>query len=278
MHDHPASAQTVVVNNGDVHIQCRVHGSGAPIILLHGIPDWSGGWHHQIAALERDHQLIVPNLRGFAHSSQPVEVERYTMLELVSDVAAIIDHFGLTRTGIVGHDIGGAIAWWAAMMLGQHVRRLAVLSMPHPAPYVSAISGDSRQQHASSYIQSFMQMARDGALDTEQLSSWVSDPDLRTGLAAALDGSSPVALANYYIANIQQAGQIDFKRMPRIKAPTMMIRGLADPYFLPHLFDQAGQYIDADIASVTLSGAGHFIHHDDAGRVNRHLKYWFSDG
>ena len=51
-------------------------------------------------------QVIVPDLRGYGSSGKPAEVEAYSLVHLAGDVLAVLDHLGLDRAHVVGHDWG----------------------------------------------------------------------------------------------------------------------------------------------------------------------------
>ena len=62
-------AMTVSVNGLSFHVVDE--GSGPPVLLLHGFPDSSALWRHQIPALvDAGHRVIAPDLRGFGASRQ----------------------------------------------------------------------------------------------------------------------------------------------------------------------------------------------------------------
>jgi len=245
--------------------------------MLHGIPDFSGGWQHQIDALSASHQLIIPDLRGFSASDKPVGQSDYLMTVLVSDIAAILDHFKLEKAGLVGHDMGGIIAWWVAIMLPAHIQRLAVLSAPHPVPYLAALrAGGEQLQRQVRNITAFQEMAMAGSLNAEQLSSWVEEPHLRNRLQQALELSNAEAVVNYYLANLEVSKSLQFDSIPRVQCPTLVIRGQNDPYVAPGLFDATWKHVNAETCTVCLPHAAHFIHHQAANVVNRHLKNWFA--
>ncbi|HEU5440891.1 MAG TPA: alpha/beta hydrolase, partial [Ktedonobacterales bacterium] len=109
-------------------------GAGAPVVLLHGFPDTSYVWRHQISALVgAGFRAIAPDLRGRGKSEWPKRVEDYQLSNIVADVAGIMDALGVERAHIVGHDWGAAVAWLFASLLPQRVDRLVVLSVGNPA-------------------------------------------------------------------------------------------------------------------------------------------------
>ena len=84
---------------------------GPPVLLLHGWPDTHDLWRHQVAALTAaGYRTIAPDLRGFGASDKPDDVDAYGIQHHVGDLLGILDHLGVERAHVVGHDWGGAIA------------------------------------------------------------------------------------------------------------------------------------------------------------------------
>src|SRR5262249_2516454 len=109
-------------------------GPGSPVVLLHGFPDTSYVWRHQIPALVgAGYRAIAPDLRGRGKSEQPQRIEDYALSAIVADVAGIMDMLGVERAHIIGHDWGAAVAWLFASLLPQRVDHLVALSVGHPA-------------------------------------------------------------------------------------------------------------------------------------------------
>src|SRR3954470_2514177 len=88
---------------------------GELVLLLHGFPQTSRSWRHQIPALaEAGYRAIAPDQRGYSPRARPAEVEAYRVDHLVADVLAIADWMGGHRFHLVGHDWGAAVAWQVA--------------------------------------------------------------------------------------------------------------------------------------------------------------------
>ena len=123
------------VNGISLHVED--HGSGKPVLLLHGWPDSSYLWRHQIPFLVANgFRAIAPDLRGFGRSDRPEGVAAYSLKNAVADAVGIFDALGIDAADIVAHDWGAGVAWLTATARPNRVRRLVVLSVPHPlAPY-----------------------------------------------------------------------------------------------------------------------------------------------
>ena len=112
-------------NEAPIKIHYEDHGSGQPVVLLHGFPDSGRLWRHQVPALTgAGYRVIVPDMRGYGRSTRPVEVDAYNIEHLVSDVGAVLADAGvpgptwwprLGGGGGVGAGFSGArhlTAWW----------------------------------------------------------------------------------------------------------------------------------------------------------------------
>jgi pimeloyl-ACP methyl ester carboxylesterase len=100
-------------------------GEGDPIILLHGYAQNSHMWRPLISELAKTHTVIAPDLRGFGQSAKPaLGYEKKTMAQ---DIHALASSLGLTRVGVVGHDIGLMVAYAYAAQYPTEVERIALM-------------------------------------------------------------------------------------------------------------------------------------------------------
>lgn len=116
--------------------QLRMHiaeaGSGPLAILLHGFPESSHSWRHQLTALaDSGFHAVAPDQRGYGRTDRPGDVAAYTILHLVGDVVGLITGLGENRAVVVGHDWGASVAWHTALMRPDLVRGVAGLSVPY---------------------------------------------------------------------------------------------------------------------------------------------------
>ena len=122
------------IETDGVGLDVTIEGEGPPVLLLHGWPDTHELWEHQTKALvAAGYQVIAPDLRGFGASDKPEGVDAYNILSLAGDVLGVLDHLGLERAHVVGHDWGAALAWAIAAFMPDRVDHLACLSVGHPA-------------------------------------------------------------------------------------------------------------------------------------------------
>ena len=118
----------VAVSGADWFV--RFAGTGPAVVLLHGHPQDGNAWWPLAAALVTDHQVIVPDLRGLGRSSRAED--GYEKKSQATDLRAILEAFGIGRATLVGHDIGGMVAYAYAAQYPKDVERLVVMDAPLP--------------------------------------------------------------------------------------------------------------------------------------------------
>ncbi|MBL0178289.1 MAG: alpha/beta fold hydrolase [Gemmatimonadetes bacterium] len=107
----------------------EVHGSGAPVVLLHGafMPitvNW-GGW---IDELSKTRQVIAVEMQGHGRTA---DIPRdLTSENLADDVAALLTVLKIPRADLIGYSMGGGVAMQVAVRHPDRVRRVVVLSAP----------------------------------------------------------------------------------------------------------------------------------------------------
>ncbi|MDO3637987.1 alpha/beta fold hydrolase [Mycolicibacterium arseniciresistens] len=100
-------------------------GSGPAMVLLHGFPqDWYE-WRAVMPRLAASHTVVAVDLRGVGESDAPED--GYDATQMADDVFALIDHLGLGAVHLVGHDIGGWVAYAGARRHPQRVLSATIL-------------------------------------------------------------------------------------------------------------------------------------------------------
>ena len=93
-------------NAAPVEIHYEDHGSGSPVVLIHGWPLSGRSWESQVPALvDAGHRVVTYDRRGFGSSSQPWEGYDYDTF--ASDLATLMDTLDLSDATLVGFSMGG---------------------------------------------------------------------------------------------------------------------------------------------------------------------------
>ncbi|WP_110514478.1 alpha/beta fold hydrolase [Herpetosiphon llansteffanensis] len=106
----------------------EIHGSGAPLVLLHGGVNPSDTFGPTLAELAKTNQVIAVHLQGHGHT---LDIDRPLRREFMADdVAALIELLALKQTAVMGYSMGGAVALQLAIRHPTLVRRLVLVSTP----------------------------------------------------------------------------------------------------------------------------------------------------
>jgi pimeloyl-ACP methyl ester carboxylesterase len=93
-------------NSAPVELYYEDHGSGSPVVLIHGWPLSGRSWENQIPALvDAGYRVITYDRRGFGWSSQPWGGYDYDTF--AADLEALLAHLDLRDTTLVGFSMGG---------------------------------------------------------------------------------------------------------------------------------------------------------------------------
>jgi non-heme chloroperoxidase len=93
-------------NSGNIDLYYEDHGSGSPIVMIHGYPLNGASWEKQIPMLlASGHRVITYDRRGFGKSSQPASGYNYDTF--AADLRALITHLDLSGFTLVGFSMGG---------------------------------------------------------------------------------------------------------------------------------------------------------------------------
>jgi 3-oxoadipate enol-lactonase len=107
-----------------VHIAWERHGSGAPLLLIHGLGYARWGWEPVLPGLAERFDVILFDNRGIGESEAPPGP--YTAAELAADAQQVLDEAGVERAHVVGTSLGGMVAQELALAAPQRVDRLVL--------------------------------------------------------------------------------------------------------------------------------------------------------
>lgn len=113
-------------STGDHSLYYERHGSGPPLVLLHGLGSSSQDWERQRDALGAHFELILPDARGFGRSDKPRD--GYSIPGMAADIVGLLDHLGLDQVDLLGFSMGGAMAFQMAVTAPARIRRLVILN------------------------------------------------------------------------------------------------------------------------------------------------------
>jgi len=273
------------VDNGDVRIHYVSAGEGPLVVFIHGFPDFWYTWRHQMAGLQDRFRVVAIDQRGYNLSGQPEGVEAYAMRFQTGDVATVIRDLGEESATIIGHDLGGFVAWEFAFAFPQMTDRLVVLNAPHPSGLGRELAINVQQRRNSAYARVFQagspsdpEVFFGGPMTPQTLSGWVSDPAARPRYVEAFERSDLAGMLNFYKANYPEAPEqgtaVRIPEFPPLTMPVLVFHGLPDQYLLASGLNGMWEWINSDFTLVTVPEAGHFVQHGAAELVTSTIRSW----
>jgi non-heme chloroperoxidase len=268
-------------NTGDIRLYYEDHGTGQPIVLIHGFPLSGRAWERQERALLGDgFRVITYDRRGFGKSSQPSVGYDYNTF--ASDLAVLIEALDLRDVDLAGHSMGGGeIARYLGNYGSDRVRRAVIISgvppyllktpdTPNGVPQevfdeIAAALRKDRFAYFTEWNKNFFNL--DQTLGTRISEEAVQDA-WNTAVAASPTGTI-ACVATWYT---------DFRAdLPKIDVPVLVIHGSADR-ILP--VEACGPRTHEAIASseyVMVDGAGHGLCWTHAEEVNEAVLSFLGD-
>ena len=265
---------------GDVQLHYVEAGDGPLVLLLHGFPEFWYGWRRQIKPLvDAGFRVVAPDLRGYNLSSGPDDIASYTADVIAGDIRGLITALGAESATVVGHDWGGTAAWTLAANHPEVVDRLVILNAAHPRRLNEGLRNPrqllrtwyffyfqspklperrARRRHWR-FFKRFLRDARPPYTD-EELDRYV-DAWSQPGAAKAM--------IDYYRAAVRLSSKQG--DLPAISAPTLVIWGQGDRYLGPKLAEPHPEDVPNLDRVERLPDASHWVHHDEAERVNELL-------
>jgi pimeloyl-ACP methyl ester carboxylesterase len=254
-------------------------GRGAPLLLLHGWPEFWLTWARCMRRLSDRFDLIAPDLRGFGATQQPTRgPARDADPEVhAADMVALLDQLGIAQIGVVAHDVGAHVAQILARQHPERITGLFFFNCPYPGigrrwaeaghlieiwyqsfhqmPWAAELVGSSRAT-CRTYIGHFLRhWAHDPHAFDDDLEAWV-DNFMRPGnLQGGFDWYLSVATARAAVIREEAPP------LPRIELPTRIMWGRHDPILKAAWVDRLPEYF-RDPEVTIAEDAGHFVHYE----------------
>lgn len=122
------AVQSSYADVGGLKLSYQIHGSGAPLFLLHGGVGTAEMFGEVIPLLAADRQVIAVDLQGHGRTA---DIDRPLSYQTMSDdIATLIQTLGFENADVMGYSLGGGVALHTALRHPEIVRRLVVVSTP----------------------------------------------------------------------------------------------------------------------------------------------------
>jgi pimeloyl-ACP methyl ester carboxylesterase len=284
------------VSAGGTRFHVAEIGRGPLVLFIHGFPEFWWTWRRQLVTLsDAGYRAAAIDLRGYGGSDKPPR--GYDLMTLADDAAGLVRALGESSAIVVGHALGGLLAWTMGACHPKIVRRLVAVSAPHPLRLREAIRRSPRQQgwairHAAGFqlpMWPERRLVRDDARFVGNLlRGWSAPgwPDERTERiyrrAAQIPGMAHCSLECYrwLFRSVPRPDGIRYARRMRtqIQVPTLHLHGALDPCVLPRSAQGSGRYVERPYRWKLIEGAGHFPHEERPHAFDAELIGWLADG
>jgi non-heme chloroperoxidase len=259
-------------NSGSIDLYYEDHGSGAPVVLIHGYPLSGRAWDKQVPVLlEAGKRVIAYDRRGFGRSSQPTSGYDYDTF--AADLDVLMNALDLRDATIVGHSMGtGEVARYLGTYGSARVAGGVLVS---PIPPFLLLTDDNPQGLPQSLFDGFVDTAKIDmpAWMTAFLANFFSTGAGRdTGVSdEAVQANWNLAVSASATAAVECIGTwaTDFRDdLPKIDVPLLVIHGDADQVLpFEKTAQRVGEFTD-DLELVVVPGGSHAIPWTHADEVN----------
>lgn len=262
-------------NSGDINLYYEDHGSGKPVILIHGWPLSGASWEKQIPALlGAGYRVITYDRRGFGRSSQPNFGYDYDTL--ATDLQALILNLDLQDATIVGFSMGGGeVARYLGKFGTERIAKAAFLAAippflvktPENPEGVDKSIFDGIEQAIVADRPAFLKQFLANFYNVDVLGGkLISDPAVQASWNIAV-GASPKGTLDCV-----NSWQIDFRSdLKSITIPTLVVHGNADRILpLEATGTRTASFVKGS-SLVVIDGGPHGLNWTHAEQVNQAL-------
>ena len=276
------------VEVGDLDVRYVRSGAGRPVVLLHGWPEFSRTWMHNMPELARHFDVIAPEFRGFGETvcktgRQPGGTPPQL---LAKDLKGFIDALGLGAIDLVSHDVGSFVAQTFAHAYPDRVRRLFFFNCAYPGigarwglaenfpelwyqqfhqkDFAAALVGSSREATRIYFEHFLTHWAHQKRAFAPFLEEWVDNFARPGNIQGGFDWYTGVAAFRRRMA---REGAL---QMPKLKPPTYVLWGRHDPVLQYAWTDKLPDYFE-DVTLECAEEAGHFVHFEVPKLANERM-------
>jgi non-heme chloroperoxidase len=267
-------------NSAPIEIYYEDHGSGSPVVLIHGWPLNGDAWEKQTAALlAAGHRVITYDRRGFGRSSRPGIGYDYDTF--AADLDTMLRGLDLNGVALVGHSMGtGEITRYIGKYGTKRLRKAVLIGTLGPYLVKTADNSEGVDRKVFDDIRAGLKADRPAAL-MEFLKNFysvggedgkrVSGRVIEANWAVAI-GASPIGTVACIDAWIE-----DFRKdIARNDLPTMIIHGDDDRILPADVTSRRQAKLIKGVKSIEIKGGSHGIPWTHAEEINNELVKFLS--
>jgi pimeloyl-ACP methyl ester carboxylesterase len=262
----PAELQELALSVDELTFPALAAGphDGELVLALHGFPQDATAFADVLRHLAAGGlRAVAPTQRGYSAGNRTRSASHYTVPALAGDALAIADELGAERFSVVGHDLGGLLAWYLAANHHDRVRTVTVASTPHPSAFRRSLVG-SDQALRSAYMPLFMlpflpQLllgSFDGALLRRGLERSGMDPEIAGAYVDRLAAEGGMRSALDWYRGLLWSPPLT---VPDVDVPTTYVWGDGDAALGRSAAERTREHVRGPYRFAVLEGASHWI-------------------
>jgi len=262
-------------NSTPIEIYYEDHGSGSPVVLIHGWPLNGDAWEKQtVALLAAGHRVITYDRRGFGRSSKPGIGYNYDTF--AADLDALLIALNLTDVSLVGHSMGtGEITRYIGKYGTKRLRKAGLIGTLGPYLVKAPDNPEGIDASVFSGIQAGIKADRPVAM-MEFLKNFysVGGPDGKLVSEGVIQANWTVAIGASPIATVAcvDAWLEDFRKdISRNDLPTMIIHGDDDHILPANVTSRRQAKLIKDVKFIEIKGGSHGLPWTHAEEINAEL-------
>jgi non-heme chloroperoxidase len=262
-------------NSTPIELYYEDHGSGSPVVLIHGWPLSGASWEKQTAALlDAGHRVIAYDRRGFGRSSKPGIGYDYDTF--AADLDKLLKKLDLKKVALVGFSMGsGEVTRYIAKYGTKRVRKAVLIGTLGPYLVKTADNPEGVDPKVFEDIKAALRKDRPAFL-MEFLKNFynydvtggklVSERVLEDNWNVAAGASSigTVACVDCWIEDFR-------KNLPKNTVPTLILHGDADRILPPDATSRRQAKMIKNVTFVELAGGPHGVLWTHADQINSEL-------
>ncbi|MBK5249785.1 MAG: alpha/beta hydrolase [Actinomycetales bacterium] len=288
----PWTHRMIAANGGRFHTAVAGPDDGdAPlVILLHGFPQFWWAWRHQLAMLgEAGYRVAAMDLRGYGGSDKPPSGNGIP--SMAADVAGVVRSLGANRAVVIGHGIGGQVAWTMPSLAPGVTRAIGVLGAPHPV-FLHSVAHRAAPARTLAHLAQFQlpwfpeRAMTHGNLVEQLLHAWSApgwrcpDVDLYTDAARLpFVAHSAMEQLRWLVRSTPRADGRRYRSSVSapVRVPVLSLHGKSDRNLFPRACRRDHLMVRSRYSRVVVDGAGHFLPEEAADEVGELILAWLAE-
>ncbi len=254
------------------------HGSGDPILMLHGEPTWGFLYRRMIPPLAEKGRVVVPDLIGFGRSDKPVADNAYSYKSYVRWMRNFIKTLDLERITLICQDWGGLIGLRALAQMPDRFQRVVPMNtgLPDGRPMSPAFNiwRLFSQKSTEFDLPQFMRQPVQRTLTDDEAAAYGAPFPSKQYQTAALVFPRLVPTREDHPGAYDNRTAIE--KLKKLDIPTLLIVGEKDAVTGKILLDLQNIFRNVS-ETVSYKDAGHFIQEDAGEQVAEKISGWITE-